>query len=174
MYKNYDYGRVPDVVSHLSGLVWWFMFIILHCIFLYNVCIYVWMWHVNKPNFHGILDNKIILFYSILFYSIILYRMVLFKPIWTFTRPPLTLIQIKGYHGCMGLIRYYPFILFPLWKDNFKKVTRWYRRSLNIACLDDRRVRRGVLGRFKHPPLGSEKPRFFVLFCCCLVACQRG
>ena len=25
---------------------------------------------VNKPNFHGILDNKIILFYSILFYSI--------------------------------------------------------------------------------------------------------
>ena len=44
------------------------MFIILHCIFLYNVCIYVWMWHVNKPNFHGILDNKIILFYSILFY----------------------------------------------------------------------------------------------------------
>ena len=21
MYKNYDYGRMPDVVSHLSGMV---------------------------------------------------------------------------------------------------------------------------------------------------------
>ena len=65
MYKNYDYGRVPEVVSHLSVMM---IYVLLSFIvFLYNVCIYVWMWHVNKQNFHGILDNKIILFYSILF-----------------------------------------------------------------------------------------------------------
>ena len=64
MYKNYDYGRVPEVVSHLSVMMNYVHYPSLYFYIMY--CIYVWSWHVNKQNFHGILDNKIILFYSVL------------------------------------------------------------------------------------------------------------
>ena len=78
MYKNYDYGRVPDVGSHLSVMM---IYVYYHSLYFY-VFMYECDMQTNQISMEywniGILDYSI-LFYSILFYSILFYSILFYS-----------------------------------------------------------------------------------------------